>query len=94
MADCGYPADIVERFQLALMLSVIAVRNMVEMSGSDFAFLPKSFIRGTNLIETIWSVSGAWGWHSTLMLTSRASARLGGHSLRDAGRLAQARLHY
>jgi len=48
-------ADIVERFQLALMLSVIAVRNMVEMSGSDFAFLPKSFIRGKNLVGTIWS---------------------------------------
>jgi hypothetical protein len=39
------------------MLSVIAVRNMVEMAGSDFAFLPKSFIRGKNLVGTIWSVS-------------------------------------
>ncbi len=47
-----------ERFQLGLMLSVIAVRNMVEMAGSDFAFLPKSFIRGKSLIDTIWSVSG------------------------------------
>jgi hypothetical protein len=49
-------ADIVERFQLGLMLSVIAVRNMIEMSGSDIAFLPKSFIRGKSLVETILSV--------------------------------------
>ncbi|GHJ89924.1 hypothetical protein NliqN6_6326 [Naganishia liquefaciens] len=48
-------ADIVERFQLGLMLSVIAVRNMIEMSGSDLAFLPKSFVRGKSLLDTILS---------------------------------------
>jgi hypothetical protein len=50
-------ADIVERFQLALMLSVIALRNMIEMAGSDIAFLPKSFIRGKSLVDSILSVS-------------------------------------
>jgi hypothetical protein len=49
-------ADIVERFQLALMLSVIALRNMIEMAGSDIAFLPKSFIRGKSLVDSILSV--------------------------------------
>ena len=39
------------------MLSVIAVRNMIEMSGSDLAFLPKSFVRGKSLLDTILSVS-------------------------------------
>ncbi|WVR04077.1 hypothetical protein IAU60_001076 [Kwoniella sp. DSM 27419] len=48
-------ADIVERFQLSLMLSVIALRNMIEMSGSDIAFLPKSFIRGKSLVDSILS---------------------------------------
>jgi hypothetical protein len=46
----------VERFQLGLMLVIIAVRNMIEMAGSDLAFLPKSFTRGKSLIERILSV--------------------------------------
>lgn len=50
-------ADIVERFQLGLMLVVIAIRNMIEMSGSDLAFLPRSFTRGKSLLERILSVS-------------------------------------
>lgn len=50
-------ADIVERYQLSLMLTVIAIRNIIEMAGSDFAFLPKSFIRGKGSLETILSVS-------------------------------------
>lgn len=49
--------DIVERFQLGLMLTVIAFRNLIEMSGSDFAFLPRSFIKGKGNVETIFSVS-------------------------------------
>lgn len=49
-------ADIVERFQLGLMLSVIALRNMIEMAGSDIAFLPKSFVRGKSLVDAILSV--------------------------------------
>lgn len=48
-------ADIVERFQLALMLSIISVRNLIEMAGSDFAFLPKSYKQGKSLVETILS---------------------------------------
>lgn len=35
-------ADIVERFQLWLMLSVIAFRNLIELSGSDYSSLPTS----------------------------------------------------
>lgn len=51
--------DIVERFQLGLMLLVIAMRNVIEMAGSDLAFLPKSFTRGKSLLERILSVSAA-----------------------------------
>ncbi|EEB89565.1 hypothetical protein MPER_12320 [Moniliophthora perniciosa FA553] len=54
-------ADIVERFSLALMLSVVAFRNLIELSGSEFDFaeggfvLPKSFgwFRGNNVLWTI-----------------------------------------
>ncbi|ORX36417.1 eukaryotic membrane protein family-domain-containing protein [Kockovaella imperatae] len=48
-------ADIVERFQLSLMLSVIAIRNMIEMAGSDLAYLPKSFSAGKSLLDAIMS---------------------------------------
>ena len=48
-------ADIVERFQLSLMLCVIAIRNLIEMAGSDIAFLPKSFMRGRSLVDAIFS---------------------------------------
>ncbi|ORY25255.1 eukaryotic membrane protein family-domain-containing protein [Naematelia encephala] len=48
-------ADIVERFQLGLMLTVIALRNMIEMSGSEIAILPKSFMRGKSLVDSILS---------------------------------------
>jgi hypothetical protein len=53
-------SDIVERFSLALMLSVVAFRNLIELSGSEFDFssgfvLPKSFgwFRGNNVLWTI-----------------------------------------
>ncbi|KXN90816.1 hypothetical protein AN958_03470 [Leucoagaricus sp. SymC.cos] len=53
-------ADIVERFTLALMLGVVAFRNLIELSGSEFDFsggfvLPKSFgwFRGNNVLWTI-----------------------------------------
>ncbi|KZP34527.1 DUF747-domain-containing protein [Athelia psychrophila] len=53
-------ADIVERFTLALMLTVVAFRNLIELSGSEFDFsegfvLPRSFgwFRGNNVIWTI-----------------------------------------
>lgn len=48
-------ADIVERFQLAMMLGIISVRNLIEMAGSDFALLPKSYKQGKSLVETILS---------------------------------------
>ena len=40
-----------------MMLTIIAIRNVIEMSGSEIAFLPKSFMRGKSLIESIFSVS-------------------------------------
>ncbi|KAF8069985.1 eukaryotic membrane protein family-domain-containing protein [Lyophyllum atratum] len=53
-------ADIVERFTLALMLTVVAFRNLIELSGSEFDFseglvLPRSFgwFRGNNVLWTI-----------------------------------------
>ncbi len=58
--------DIVERFTLALMLVVVAFRNLIELSGSSFNFsegfaLPKSFgwFRGNNVLWTISYVGGA-----------------------------------
>lgn len=62
----GFPShadvstDIVERFTLALMLLVVAFRNLIELSGSTFNFsegfaMPKSFgwFRGNNVLWTI-----------------------------------------
>jgi Eukaryotic membrane protein family len=53
-------ADIVERFTLALMLTVVAFRNLIELSGSEFDMsegfvLPKSFgwFKGNNVLWTI-----------------------------------------
>ncbi|KAL4242771.1 TAPT1 family protein [Abortiporus biennis] len=53
-------ADIVERFTLSLMLLIVAFRNLIELSGSDFNFsegfaLPKSFgwFHGKNILWTI-----------------------------------------
>ncbi|KAF9448208.1 DUF747-domain-containing protein [Macrolepiota fuliginosa MF-IS2] len=53
-------ADIVERFTLALMLGIVAFRNLIELSGSEFDFsggfvLPKSFgwFRGNNVLWII-----------------------------------------
>jgi len=50
-------ADIVERFQLSLMLLVIAFRIMVELSGTEFdgSILPKSFgwVHTSNMTWTI-----------------------------------------
>ena len=56
--------DIVERFQLSLMLVTIAIRNLIELSGSEDlwtkdAVLPKAFDlgRGSSLLWTTFSVS-------------------------------------
>lgn len=58
-----YATDIVERFTLALMLLVVAFRNLIELNGSSFNFsegftLPKSFgwFRGNNVLWTIFYV--------------------------------------
>jgi len=56
-----YLTDIVERFQLALMMAFIAIRNLIELSGTEFDFsaaVPDSFkwIPGHGLAWTILSV--------------------------------------
>ena len=33
---------------------------MIEMAGSDIAFLPQSFVRGKSLVDAIMSVSALW----------------------------------
>ncbi|KAJ3777830.1 eukaryotic membrane protein family-domain-containing protein [Lentinula raphanica] len=60
-------ADIVERFTLTLMLGIVAFRNLIELSGSEFDFdhggfvLPKSFgwfwFRGHKTINFLWTIS-------------------------------------
>jgi hypothetical protein len=49
--------DIVERFSLTLMLSLIAGRNLIEIVGSDIGFDPRSLLRGNGVLKTIMSVS-------------------------------------
>lgn len=58
--DQNAASDIDERFTLSLMLVVVAFRNLIELSGSEFNFsegfsLPKSFgwFRGNNVFWTI-----------------------------------------
>ncbi|KAF9522652.1 eukaryotic membrane protein family-domain-containing protein [Crepidotus variabilis] len=53
-------ADIVERFTLSLMLFIVAVRNLIELSGTEFDFtggffFPKSFgwFKGNNVLWII-----------------------------------------
>ncbi|GAA98908.1 uncharacterized protein L969DRAFT_51170 [Mixia osmundae IAM 14324] len=53
-------ADIVERFQLALLLFIIALRNLIEISGSTFSMLPTSYIPisiipSMSVLQTIFS---------------------------------------
>src|SRR5258708_9688023 len=52
--------DIVERFNLALMLFIVAIRNLIELSGTEFdftggVFFPKSFgwFTGSNVMYII-----------------------------------------
>lgn len=93
-------ADIVERFTLALMLTVVAFRNLIELSGSEFDFsegfvLPRSFgwFRGNNVI---WTISYVCFLHLYPYLGSHATitACRDCDGVRNVGRLAQARLHY
>jgi Eukaryotic membrane protein family len=53
-------ADMVERFQLSLLLFIIALRNLIELSGSSFSSLPTSFVPifvvpSLSLLQTIFS---------------------------------------
>jgi hypothetical protein len=43
--------DIVERFQLSLMLCIIAMRNLIELNGSTFSLLPTSFILSEMFVD-------------------------------------------
>ncbi|KZO93382.1 DUF747-domain-containing protein [Calocera viscosa TUFC12733] len=47
-------ADIVERFQLAIMLFAIALRNLIEMRGSEFSVLPSAF--STKASNKMWAI--------------------------------------
>jgi hypothetical protein len=89
------PSDIVERFQLSLMLSIIALRNMIEMAGSDIAFLPKSFIRGKSLLDAILSVCHVA--HASPNIYTEYSVVVAGNirdNLGDGGGLAETCVHH
>jgi len=85
-------ADIVERFTLTLMLFVVAFRNLIELSGSEFAFtegfvLPKSFgWFGNNVLWTISYVRcGTTVFTQYITVTSRPIlACTDGDGVRDA----------
>ena len=86
--------DIVERFSLTLMLSLIAGRNLIEIVGSDIGFDPRSLLRGNGVLKTIMSVSSKSTsdfLSSTLTFSPACSCR---DSLGDGRRLAQARFHH
>ena len=92
-------ADIVERFTLALMLVVVAFRNLIELSGTEFDFsqgfvLPKSFgwFRGNNVLWTISYVCICVVERRVLL--TFAIARVDRSCIRDGRRLAQARVHH
>lgn len=92
-------ADIVERFTLSLMLIVVAFRNLIELSGSEFDFtggfvMPKSFgwFRGNNVLWTISYVgflpSRQYSMSHIMISACRNCARV-----RNDGRLVKACLH-
>ncbi|KAJ9122764.1 hypothetical protein QFC24_004194 [Naganishia onofrii] len=48
--------SVFKKFEKENLLQIMcAVRNMIEMSGSEIAFLPKSFVKGKSLLDTILS---------------------------------------
>jgi hypothetical protein len=90
--------DIVERFTLALMLVVVAFRNLIELSGSSFNFsegfaLPKSFgwFRGNSVLWTVSYVSDTIysAERSDIIVLTLITACYHGHGLRNASGLAQ-----
>lgn len=89
--------DIVERFSLTLMLSLIAGRNLIEIVGSDIGFDPRSLLRGNGVLKTIMSVSSkatSDTMSSTLNYYPLSPACSCRDSLGDGGRLAQTRFHH
>ena len=94
-ADFERLTDIVERFTLALMLLVVAFRNLIELSGSTFNFnegfaLPKSFgwFRGNNVLWTISYVCLACLRCCVLFDVLFCSARAHSHGVGDPRGLA------
>jgi hypothetical protein len=90
----------VERFTLALMLFVVAFRNLIELSRSEFDFtegfvLPMSFgwFRGNNVLWTISYVRGLL-FSVDNMPNRLSSARFNRHDLRNAGGLAETCFHH
>jgi hypothetical protein len=90
----------VERFTLALMLFVVAFRNLIELSGSEFDFtegfvLPMSFgwFRGNNVL---WTISYVRGLLSSVdnMPDRLFSACFDRHDLGNAGGLAETCFHH
>ena len=93
-------ADIVERFTLFLMLLVVAFRNLIELSGSEFDFsggfvMPKSFgwFRGNNVL---WTISYVRSFILTTVIIKKTSpsASVNSFGLRNVGRLAETRIHH
>lgn len=80
--------DIVERFTLSLMLCIVAFRNLIELSGSQFDFteggfvLPKSYgwFRGDNVMWTI-SCVGAFMIAARVRVTAWRTACLDSNDL-------------
>ena len=79
--DIDNITDIVERFQLSLMLIAVAFRNLIELSGPEFDFaeafvLPQSFgwSHGGNIVWRIFSVRVlAKLWRSVLIFLVQPS---------------------
>ncbi|OLL21652.1 Endoplasmic reticulum membrane protein 65 [Neolecta irregularis DAH-3] len=48
-------ADIVERFQLSVLLTIISLRNLIELRGSSFSVLPDSYLPSFHVLITIFT---------------------------------------
>lgn len=92
-----------ERFTLALMLCVVAFRNLIELSGSEFGseegfVLPKSFgwFRGNNVLWTISYVclSSSHSFLSYGINEHLSVARFDRDGVRDARGLVQTRVYH
>lgn len=94
------PLDIVERFTLALMLFMIAIRNLIELSGTEFDFtggffFPKSFglFSGGNMMYIISYVYYFYYIFSNNATHPQLTARLNRDGIRNARGLAETRFY-